>query len=347
LVFGLLRKINLKAIENIQSLGIPNLIQHFRGWSPFPVGVVLVLTVRCNLKCEMCLQTEERIGHTPELTLDDMKGVVVDLADSFRFKPFIHLTGGEPLLRKDTASLISHIKAHGFSCSLTTNGLLLEGKAEELVGLGLDRIHVSLDGPPEVHDTVRRVPGAHARAVAGIQAVVAARERLGVSRPSITINTVISDTNLAHLGEMIPVAKKAGADALSYQHLMFSSCTNTGIAPLDVDRLLADIPRLKRRGKTVGLPITFFPRMSNDKLRVYYEGSESELNRKCVFPWFAVRIDQMGNITPCRGFMVDNIKNRGSSLGQVWNGQRFRDYRRELAKLGVYPDCGRCCHRQY
>ena len=345
--FGFLSTINLKAIENIQGLGLPNLIQYFGGWSPFPVGVVLVLTVRCNLKCDMCLQAEERQGELVELTLDELKNVVDDLDASFRFKPFIHLTGGEPLLRGDLLSLLAYIKERGFNCSLTTNGLLLERHAEELVRLGLDRIHVSIDGPAEVHDVVRGVPGAHDRAVEGVRAVAAARTRIGISKPSITINTVITDANLSQLGAMIPIAKEAGADALSYQHLMFFSCINQDQVPLDVDKLLAEVPRLKQQAKATGLPVTFYPRMSEETLRVYYGGSEDELKRKCVFPWYVVRVDTQGNITPCYGFVVDNVKSKQSSFRQVWNSQRFRDFRKRLAEAGVFPECGRCCHRQY
>ncbi|MBN1953803.1 MAG: radical SAM protein [Anaerolineae bacterium] len=346
-MFGLLRKINLKAIENLQSLGVPNLIRHLGGWSPFPVGVVFLLTLRCNMKCDMCLLVEVRKDHTEELALDELKGVVDDLAASFLFKPFIHLIGGEPLLRRDLLPLVAYIKERRFNCSLTTNGFLLERHAAELVRLGLDRIHVSIDGPPEVHDVERQVPGAHDRAVAGIQALVAARQRLGSDRPAITINTVVTGESLPHLERMIPIAQTAGADALTYQHLVFDDCSAHDASTLDVEQLLATIPRLKQQARAAGLPITFFPHMKDDTLRRYYQGREEELNRMCVFPWYVVRVDLEGNITPCRGFVVDNVRTKNVSFRQVWNSPRFRQYRRDLARQGVFDDCGRCCHRQF
>ncbi len=347
MALGFLQRINLKAIENLQSLGIPNLIQRLGGWSPFPLGIVLALTIRCNMRCAMCVQVEQREGGTPELTLNDLKGVLDDLAVSFRVKPFIHLIGGEPLLRHDFVPLLAYIKERGFNCSLTTNGLLLERHAAELVRLGLDRIHVSIDGPPQIHDEMRGVPGAHARAVAGIRALVAARQTQGANKPAITINTVITPQSLPHLAAMIPLARTAGADSLSFQHLIFSDCNRQDKAALDVDRLLADIPVLKQQAQAAGLPLTFYPRMSDKKLRTYYQGSEDELNRKCVFPWYVVRVDMLGNVTPCRGFVVDNVKTKSGSFRQVWNNRRFRDFCNELARQGIFSDCGRCCHRQY
>ena len=341
-----LRNGNLKAMENIQSLGLPNLVQYLGGWSPFPAGVIFALTIGCNMMCVMCSQVETRQqGSTPELTLDELEGVVDDLVASFRFKPFIHLTGGEPLLRRDLLPLLAYIKEHGFNCSLTTNGLLLERYAGELARLGLDRIHVSIDGPPQIHDRMRGVPGAYDRAIAGIQALATARQARQTSRPAITINTVITSENLFRLEEMIPIAQAAGADSLSYQHLIFSDCRAQGQAVPNVQQLLETIPRLGRQARVTGLPITFYPRMGERALRLYCQGSEDELNRKCVFPWYVVRVDMLGTITPCRGFIVDNIKS--GSFRQVWNSQRFRNYRNRLARLGVFPDCGRCYHRQY
>ena len=208
-----LREANLKALENLQRLGVPNLVQYLGGWSPFPVGVVFVLTMRCNLRCEMCPQVEGRQhGTTPELTLEQLKMVVDDLAGSFRPKPFIHLIGGEPLLRRDILELVEYIRQLKFNCSLTTNGLLLKRHADELVRLGVNRVHVSIDGPREVHDHERGVPGAFDLATAGIRALVAARAKSqGRETPVITVNTVITGNNVLYLEAMVGIARHAGA----------------------------------------------------------------------------------------------------------------------------------------
>jgi cyclic pyranopterin phosphate synthase len=57
------------------------------------------------------------------------------------------VTGGEPLVRRDVATLIASLAAlPGLAdLSLTTNGVLLEPLAEELVRAGLRRVNVSLD----------------------------------------------------------------------------------------------------------------------------------------------------------------------------------------------------------
>ena len=59
----------------------------------------------------------------------------------------VHLTGGEPLLRRDLPRLIEMLAARPAlrDLALTTNGVLLAGQANALRSAGLHRITVSLD----------------------------------------------------------------------------------------------------------------------------------------------------------------------------------------------------------
>ncbi len=59
----------------------------------------------------------------------------------------IKITGGEPLVRRDVAKLIGQIKAvEGIEkLTLTTNGILLEEKLDELIEAGIDGVNISLD----------------------------------------------------------------------------------------------------------------------------------------------------------------------------------------------------------
>jgi cyclic pyranopterin phosphate synthase len=59
----------------------------------------------------------------------------------------IRFTGGEPLMRPDLAEIIglSSAVAGGASISMTTNGIGLDKRVDELVAAGLTRINISLD----------------------------------------------------------------------------------------------------------------------------------------------------------------------------------------------------------
>jgi cyclic pyranopterin phosphate synthase len=59
----------------------------------------------------------------------------------------IKVTGGEPLVRRDVATLVGRLRAIGddLDISMTTNGFLLAGAAQALADAGLDRVTVSCD----------------------------------------------------------------------------------------------------------------------------------------------------------------------------------------------------------
>lgn len=109
------------------------------------------LTDRCQFRCTYCLPAEHvdvmRNQSQPEkhLSFTEITAAVKAFAQLGVNK--IRLTGGEPLLRKNLASLIHDIKAiDGIKeVALTTNAGLLMPVLNDLVNAGLDRITISLD----------------------------------------------------------------------------------------------------------------------------------------------------------------------------------------------------------
>jgi len=107
----------------------------------------LSVTDRCNLRCRYCMPPvgTEWVPHEDVLSYEEMErilGVCSRLGVSK-----VRITGGEPLLRKGIEGFIARISAMGAvkDLSLTTNGVLLAGKARELRRSGLHRVNVSLD----------------------------------------------------------------------------------------------------------------------------------------------------------------------------------------------------------
>ena len=109
--------------------------------------VRIALTEACNLRCTYCLR-EEGAGHAPDrLMLDTTEiGRLMGVLGKMGIRK-IRFTGGEPLLRRDLPELVSIAKTTAGirSVKLTTNGLLLEQRIQELMAAGLDGINLSLD----------------------------------------------------------------------------------------------------------------------------------------------------------------------------------------------------------
>lgn len=105
------------------------------------------ITDRCNLRCRYCMPYTgvEKLKHFSILSLEEIARLVRVAAQAGIRK--VRLTGGEPLVRRNVAQLIRYIRAvpEIDDISLTTNGTLFMGLAEELKEAGLDRINFSLD----------------------------------------------------------------------------------------------------------------------------------------------------------------------------------------------------------
>jgi cyclic pyranopterin phosphate synthase len=118
----------------------------------------------------------------------------------------LRLTGGEPLLRKGLESLIAMLselrtpEGEALDITLTTNGSLLERKAEALKAAGLKRVTVSLDA---LDDGVFRAMNDVDFPVADVLRGIEAAQRAGLA--PIKINMVVKRGTNEH--EIVPLAR--------------------------------------------------------------------------------------------------------------------------------------------
>jgi len=145
------------------------------------------VTDRCNMRCRYCMPEDDYVWLPREsiLTFEEIARIAGVFAGLGVDK--VRLTGGEPLLRKDLATLVTllHRDLRVADLALTTNGLLLATHAEELRRAGLGRVTVSLDTlRPDRMAAFSRTTR-HADVLAGI----AAARNAGFK--TVKINTVV------------------------------------------------------------------------------------------------------------------------------------------------------------
>ncbi len=114
------------------------------------------VTDRCNFRCNYCMPKEvfdknyAYLPHSALLSFEEITRIAKLFAAHGVRK--IRLTGGEPLLRKNIEFLIEKlarlrtVDGLALDLTLTTNGSLLQRKAQALKSAGLQRVTVSLDG---------------------------------------------------------------------------------------------------------------------------------------------------------------------------------------------------------
>ena len=106
----------------------------------------LSVTDRCNLRCTYCMAEDMTFLPKPQvLSLEEMAMVGRAFVELGVQK--IRLTGGEPLVRKGIVSLAEQLNVLDglHELVMTTNGVLLDQYANDLVQAGVSRINISID----------------------------------------------------------------------------------------------------------------------------------------------------------------------------------------------------------
>lgn len=179
------------------------------------------LTDRCSLRCTYCMPAEGLDWLAKSDRLSDEE--IVRLAQLFIRLGItsIRLTGGEPLVHPSLAAVVSRLAAlrPRPELSLTTNGVSLARKADELVAAGLDRINISVDTLDR--DRFRQLT--RRDRLDDVLAGVAAAAAAGLS--PVKINAVlVRDSNLTEAPALLGWALRHGYEMRFIEHM-----------PLDAD----------------------------------------------------------------------------------------------------------------
>ena len=183
------------------------------GKAKYPLAINLLVTSKCNVKCEMC-NYKNSISTSDELTTGDIKNFIKREA---HHKPHVFLSGGEPFVRDDILDIVETVKYEKLTCGIITNGTLLsEKKIKELVGLKTEYIMFSLHGPRDIHDRITGLEGAFNKLIEAITLMSRMRKTT-----KIFINCVITDSNIDHLNEVIQFASGLPVDCIRIEHLNY------------------------------------------------------------------------------------------------------------------------------
>ncbi len=189
------------------------------------------VTDRCNFRCRYCMPVEVFGADYAFLPREEILrfSEIEKIAQQFVYLGVrkIRLTGGEPLLRRDLAELVSCLaRIPGVEdLAMTTNAALLEKYADNLKFAGLQRVTVSLDAlDSEVFGKMNGIGASAERVVAGIDAALAAG--MGVK-----VNAVIKRGVNDH--EALALAEFARERAISMRYIEYMDTGNVNGWKLD------------------------------------------------------------------------------------------------------------------
>lgn len=306
--------------------------------------VVIALHEGCNCRCVMCdiwkiRQPQELALEMLERQLDSFEKLGVE---------WVALTGGEPQRHNHFAEFTTALHARGVRVTMLTAGVLLEADAK-LVSGAVDDVIVSLDGPPEVHDRIRRIPAAFTKLESGIRALRAVRPSM-----RITARCTVQRANHDALCRTVECGRALGLNSISFlaadvassafnRPLAWAAARQNAVAldELQIGRLQEQIEGLIVMHAEDG-----FVAESPDKLRRIVLHFRAHLGHvpaaapRCNAPWRSAVIEAGGDVRPC--FFHDPIGSiREKTFAETINSPEARRFRSEL-NIAANPTCQRC-----
>jgi pyrroloquinoline quinone biosynthesis protein E len=178
-----------------------------------PFTLIAELTRRCPLACSYCSNPVEPTGVRPELSLSDWQRVFRE-AEALGVVQ-VHLTGGEPLVRNDLASLIVSARSLGLYTNLVTSGIPhVAGRFAELALAGLEHVQLSIQGPDAT--SADRIAGR--RAFAEKLRVLEEVRTAGIA---LTLNVVLHRDTIQEIDAIIELAVRLDVRRLELAHTQY------------------------------------------------------------------------------------------------------------------------------
>ncbi|MFZ0589271.1 MAG: radical SAM protein [Bryobacteraceae bacterium] len=306
--------------------------------------LVLCPHARCNCRCVMCDIWKDT--SKSEITADELAGHLADI-EKLSVK-WVVFSGGEPLMHPDLFRLADMLRSRGIRVTLLSTGLLLNRYAEK-ISTRIDDVILSLDGPPHIHDRIRRVPGAFSKLEQGVRAI----HDLNRAYP-ISARCTIQRLNYSSAGETVRVAKRLGLSSISFLAADLTSEAFNRFEPWDAYRqaevalTLEEVVTLEREFENISRDWhgTGFVAESAEKLRRISNQFRAQLGLapyrapRCNAPWVSAVVEANGTVRPC--FFHRSIGSlKSNTLLQVLNGFEAQEFRASL-DVSSNPVCARC-----
>jgi pyrroloquinoline quinone biosynthesis protein E len=300
---------------------------------PKPLSLIAEVTHRCPLHCLYCSNPLALQGAENELSTSEWKRVFQQAAQLGILH--LHLTGGEPLARKDLADLISAGRDAGLYVNMVTSGIgLTEGHLAALVDAGLDHLQLSFQDLDE--GSANHVAGTRAHALK-----LALIPVIKLFPIAFTVNLVVHRMNLDRLEAFIALAEEFVPDRLEIAHVQYYGWAlknRSLLMPTEeqVNRSLQIIEAAKMRLKG---------RIHLESVFPDYFGS---FPKACVGGWGRqmMLIDPAGNALPCHsaavipGLCFDNV--REQDLSWIWTSSpAFEHFRGDAWMDDTCRNCPR------
>lgn len=315
----------------------------------FDYFIQLHLTERCNLRCRHCYQTGRKMD---EMSLDELKGMIAEISETLKewkeaydvdFSPSFNVTGGEPLLHENLFDILAEINYRGFRTYLLTNGILVnKKKAMALSLLGVGGVQVSIEGPEEIHDTIRG-SGSFTGSMNGVKNLLDAGLK-------VTLNVTLSSVNAGYFLDLIDLSSDLGVHRLGFSRLVPSGRGAEMLKQMLDKQTVRELYQRIFSLDTGKLEIVTGDPVATQSVSANNEEDKGKIPLGgCAAGISGITIMPDGTFVPCRRMYIPLGNIRKDSFREVWATseilEAIRDRSRYKGKCGVcrkWADCRGC-----
>jgi MoaA/NifB/PqqE/SkfB family radical SAM enzyme len=306
---------------------------------------------KCQLRCPTCptgMENEGRRagrGEQPifrterhKLSADLFDALMEELGTYLFLVMFYNY--GEPLLNPNLAGFIRKAKAHGIETELHSNLSLplSDGRIEELLTSGLDRVLASIDGFSQETYQIHRVGGNFALAKSNLERLVTTRDRLGL-RTHIAYGFLVFSFNEHEIGAARDYCHGLGIEFQSRDAFVDDSTWLPSYRKDETPWIVPEAAQLKKDSSRGWSPLPQLDSGRSPSACGWHYGYSVVTAGGHVSPCCAVAKEQydFGDVEPGRKRFAD-----------TWNNNLYRASRAAFAGVevedlvGVETLCTRC-----
>jgi len=313
-----------------------------------PISVRILLTKKCNLRCNFCLADAGNAETENELETSEWLRFFERLRELQVFS--ITLSGGEVFLRKDIFELLTKLRGNRLhKIVILTNGTLITKEiAKRLNQLNIRSLAISIDGSEERHDQIRG-KGSFKKSIEGIHNLL----KFGII-PQILFTPIRN--NYDNLGELIDFLTILGirdiqVNTLDPKGRCFDIYKDIVLEyPNQVKEFLEVIDKKREEYSNCKINCEFgfyyhLPETYNYYLKNPENFKMKHLKDGCSAASTSCTITPTGDVIPCEGFPTfigGNIRNQ--NLLDIWTNSPKFQIIRDLAKFSMdqVPKCKDC-----
>ena len=172
---------------------------------------------------------------------------------------------------------------------------------------------------------------------------------------------MITDENINHLLDIYKLSTHTNVNMVSFQ-VVNNQPSSYGIEgegdarahmkvpgpvrPIDPQTLRQVCSELQAYSDAARITkVRFNPIMPIDDIVDHYQNTPDLEHFTCRVVWSTMHVGPYGDVFPCYSYNMGNV--RKNSLMEIWNGEKYKKFRKQLQQAGIFRGCIGCCMISY